>query len=232
MSYESVAEKTDNAAKRKTTKLYFQCGEKLTRPRKISGLPEPTSYKLLQLMVFVACGFFGSTLTAQTSKSHPAAVPSTSAKKSPAIPATTPSTDAGPQKVGVSPSASTKQTAQEFSTKDADGKMFSLKTALAAGDGVVINFWASWCTACADEIPELEAFQKKYPKYGFFGLNVGEDLSKVQKFVKRNSYPYKVILDPTEAISKKFDVDGLPITIVISKTGQIIYRGSRPPSKL
>ncbi|MCX6123891.1 MAG: TlpA disulfide reductase family protein [Proteobacteria bacterium] len=131
------------------------------------------------------------------------------------------------------PNKSAKAGVQDFTLKDIDGKSFNLKAALAASDaGVVINFWASWCTACADEIPELIAFQKKYPKYTFFVLNVGEDLSKAQKFVRRNSYPYKIILDPSEEVLKKFGFEGLPVTVVISKAGEVIFSGNRPPKSL
>jgi thiol-disulfide isomerase/thioredoxin len=187
--------------------------------------------KPLNLLLYFGFGFaLESALFAQAQKA-----PTKQVRTAPDKPAhaTSPSAQGAPLKTSTTQTKSgVKATAIEFTTKDADGKNFDLKTALASGEGVVINFWASWCTACADEIPELVEFQKKYPKYGYYGLNVGEELSKAQKFVKRNSYPYKVILDPTEAISKKFDVDGLPVTIVISKTGEIIYRGNRPPKNL
>lgn len=122
--------------------------------------------------------------------------------------------------------------APDFSLKDLEGKKVSLKSELAKSDGVVLNFWASWCTACADEIPELNDFKKKYPKYVFLGVNVAEENSKAQKFVKRFSYPYKVVMDPHEEVAKKYGIDGLPITIVINKSGKIIFRGSRPPEKI
>jgi thiol-disulfide isomerase/thioredoxin len=122
--------------------------------------------------------------------------------------------------------------APEFTSVDANGKKIDLTSMLSKSDAVVLNFWASWCTACADEIPELLEFQKSHPKYGFYGVNVGESLSKAKKFVRRFSYPYEILMDEDEKISKLYKIDGLPQTVVIGKDGQIVFRGSRPPTDL
>ena len=64
------------------------------------------------------------------------------------------------------------------------------------------------------------------------GINAGESEKKALKFVERSAYPWKVVLDQDKEISKKFGVLGIPTTLVLNKSGKIVYMGSRPPSKL
>jgi len=121
-------------------------------------------------------------------------------------------------------------TAVSFTLPTLDGKQFKLADSLEKGY-VVLNFWARWCASCEEEVPELAELMKS-PGAGkalFVGVNVGDNEAKAAKFVKKFKYPYLVVLDKDKAVAKKYGVLGLPVTLIISKEGRILYRGSRPP---
>ncbi len=98
---------------------------------------------------------------------------------------------------------------------------------------ILINFWATWCTSCIEELPLLEKLKKdpKASQYQFYGISSGDTDKKIAKFIRRNGYPYQVIPDRDKTISKNWNVKSLPITIIIEK-GKIIFSGIRPPESL
>ena len=123
---------------------------------------------------------------------------------------------------------------QSFSLPQLDGVNFDLDSVLGK-KVIVINFWASWCKTCSEEIPQLKDFQKilKPGEAIFLGINTGENDSKASKFKNREGYPYLVLVDKEKIVAKKYNVLGLPQTIIISKGGEkIVYRGSRPPKSI
>lgn len=126
--------------------------------------------------------------------------------------------------------AAAKDTAADFSLPASGGKEFRLYENLDKGY-VVINFWASWCSTCEEEIPELAALMKSpgADKVVFAGVNVGDKPAKAEKFVKKYKYPYLAVFDRSKAVAKSYGVLGLPATLIISKDRKIVFRGSRPP---
>ena len=120
---------------------------------------------------------------------------------------------------------------------------FTLPT-LAEGDFIfnpssgqqvtVINFWASWCKPCRKEVPELNAMQEKYAGQNilFLGINAGEKTNLVQKFVKYTGFEFKILLDSENKVSDVNKIFSLPRTLVISKSGQVLYNDSEPPKDL
>ncbi len=117
-----------------------------------------------------------------------------------------------------------------FDLAGLDGRQVKLENSLGKGY-VVLNFWARWCASCEEEIPQLAALMKQ-PGAGkavFIGVNVGDKAAKASKFVAKTKYPYLVALDKDKAVARKYGVLGLPVTIIISKEGKIVFRGSRPP---
>jgi len=122
------------------------------------------------------------------------------------------------------------EAAEKFTLPRLDGKQFKLEENLGKGY-VVLNFWARWCASCEEEVPQLAALMKSpgADKALFVGINVGDNEAKASKFVKKTKYPYLVVLDKDKAVTKKYGVMGLPVTLIISKDGKIVFRGSRPP---
>lgn len=94
---------------------------------------------------------------------------------------------------------------------------------------IYINFWASWCTSCIEELPILEKV-KNDPKNKdiiFIAVNVGDNDRKIQKFINKYGFSYKMVKDEDKSISKSWNVLSLPQTIVIQNE-KIIYQGTKP----
>ncbi|MCR9206260.1 MAG: TlpA family protein disulfide reductase, partial [Halobacteriovoraceae bacterium] len=97
---------------------------------------------------------------------------------------------------------------------------------------VVINFWASWCTSCAQEVPLLESLQKQNPDVVFLAINAGDSKRKIKKFLKKYGFTWRVLMDKSKTFSKGLGVVSLPKTMVIDSKGKIIYEESVPPQSL
>ena len=111
-------------------------------------------------------------------------------------------------------------------------KTFQLKSERSKGL-VVLNFWATWCTACIKEIPELEALKKKYTnKAQFFAVNAGDKPHQIGKFIKKHGFTYTVLSDKDKSFSKAQNVLELPRTMVVDQQGKVIYDSDKPPLQL
>ena len=82
---------------------------------------------------------------------------------------------------------------------------------------VLINFWASWCTACIQELAELEDLKKANEKNGvlFVAINAGEKKKKIKRFLRKYKFSYLILEDKDRVLSKSLNVTDLPKTIVI-----------------
>ncbi len=98
---------------------------------------------------------------------------------------------------------------------------------------ILINFWASWCTSCIQELPLLDALKEKYgDKVVFVAINAGEKSNLITKFLKKYKFNFIHLEDQDRVLSKKLKVDSLPVTIVVDKDMNIIYREVVPPKEL
>ena len=96
----------------------------------------------------------------------------------------------------------------------------------------LINFWASWCTSCIQEIPELEALKKKYKNVEFLAVNAGDSKRKIKKFLKKTGFSYKILMDKNKKFSKSLGILNLPRTLIINSKREVIYSKSKPPKKI
>ena len=99
---------------------------------------------------------------------------------------------------------------------------------------VLINFWASWCTSCIEEVPILNELKQDQnaDNYRFISVNVGDNKKKIKKFIKKYKFGYEVLMDPTREVTKSWGIDALPITVILDENQQLIYQGIRPPQTL
>jgi len=90
------------------------------------------------------------------------------------------------------------------------------------GRWVVVNFWATWCTPCLMEMPELQAFYNANHDYAVvIGVNFEElELARVRQFTKDLSITFPIVLSGDQPISG-FDLKGLPTTFLISPKGEL-----------
>lgn len=92
------------------------------------------------------------------------------------------------------------------------------------GKIVLLNFWATWCPPCKEEMPSMERLYRRYKDRGFTILAVSIDTggaAPVAAFVKKFGLTFPVGLDPKLAIANEYRVRGLPSTFLIDKTGNI-----------
>ncbi len=113
--------------------------------------------------------------------------------------------------------------APDFSLKSSSGK--NLKLSEYRGDVVMINFWASWCGPCRQEMPLLEDLYKEYEPLGFtiLGVNVEEDSSKAENLLKQIPVSFPVLFDNTSKVSKLYDVVAMPSTVLVDRDGNVRY---------
>jgi peroxiredoxin len=120
--------------------------------------------------------------------------------------------------------------APAFTLAARGGKDVSL--AQYQGQVVMINFWASWCGPCREEMPLLESIYKKYNKLGFtlLGVNVEPQSQAAEDFLKQTPVSFPILYDPQSKVSKLYDVAGMPSTVIIDRSGKLrmVHRGYQP----
>lgn len=112
--------------------------------------------------------------------------------------------------------------APEFTLTDLKNKKVSLSD--YKGKYVMINFWATWCSACKSELPDLEKFyneNKNNKDFKLLTIDVGENKDVVEKFMKENKYNFDVLLDKNTEVSYDYTATALPTTVLIDKEGYI-----------
>ena len=119
-----------------------------------------------------------------------------------------------------------------FTLKDLNGADQNLETLLGEHKAVLINFWATWCPPCREEIPDLIRLQEKYKDASFtiLGVNVGESQAKVSAFVKKIGINYPVVLDQDNVVSEQYGVVGIPTSLLVNSKSRIIgeYHSAGP----
>ncbi len=96
------------------------------------------------------------------------------------------------------------------------------------GNLLILNFWATWCEPCKEEMPSLDKLQtnSELDKIKIFAINIGkENLDKVNNFfVDLNIKNFEPYFDPPTTLAKMFSLRGVPTTILINKEGQEFAR--------
>lgn len=108
----------------------------------------------------------------------------------------------------------------------------NLRLADLRGEVVMINFWASWCGPCRQEMPLLENMYHQYKDLGFtiLGVNVDHDPALADKLLRDIKVSFPVLLDAKNDISKLYDIDAMPSTVMVDRSGNMrfLHRGFKP----
>lgn len=118
--------------------------------------------------------------------------------------------------------------AAPFELTTLDGKV--VKSSELAGKVVLVNFWATWCGPCKEEMPSLARLQEQLDPTRFVLLTVTTDLQRqgIAHFLSRLGVSLPVLFDEDQEVSRSFMVRGLPTTIVIARDGMLVGRAVGP----
>ena len=120
--------------------------------------------------------------------------------------------------------------APDFVLKSSNGK--NLKLSEHRGEVVMINFWATWCGPCRQEMPLLNRLHEQYRKAGFtlLGVSVDDKPQAAQEMARQLGVGFPVLFDSEKQVSRRYDVDAMPTTLIIDREGKVryIHRGYRP----
>ena len=118
--------------------------------------------------------------------------------------------------------------AHDFEGEMASGKKASL--ADFSGKFLILNFWATWCSPCLKEMPDLDqVYQSLGPdKLVVLAVSMGESRERVRKFLKKRNYSFPVMTDPEMEITRLYGVRNIPITYLVDPSGVIIGRALGP----
>lgn len=89
------------------------------------------------------------------------------------------------------------------------------------GKPVLLNFWASWCGPCRQEMPYLQAILAEKTGVAILTINIRESQKTVSDFMKRNDYTFPVLLDSDGKVSQSYQIQAIPATFLIDKNGII-----------
>ncbi len=111
--------------------------------------------------------------------------------------------------------------APDFVLKSDSGK--NVRLSELKGRVVMLNFWATWCGPCTEEIPYLNELHESLDPYDFelLGINLDEDQSKAMFLAKKLDVNFPVLFDTEKEVSRSFDIKAMPTTIIIDRSGKV-----------
>ena len=113
--------------------------------------------------------------------------------------------------------------APDFTLRTLDGQ--NLRLGEQRGRVVLVNFWATWCGPCRQEMPHLNKLYDKYRSSGFvlLGVNVDEDTRTAAGVASKLGVRFPVLPDSDKLVSKKYDLKAMPSTVLIDRDGRVRY---------
>jgi len=124
--------------------------------------------------------------------------------------------------------ASPGQLAFDFALDDVSGQRVKLSD--LRGHPVVVNFWATWCPPCRQELPALQSAYQRFRDKGVIlvGVDLKENAETIQNFTTQFGLTYPLLLDRDGAISERYQVRGIPTTVIVDADGVVRARHVGP----
>lgn len=114
------------------------------------------------------------------------------------------------------------ETARDFTIELRDGGSFTLSE--HSGQVVLVNFWATWCSGCIQEMPAFELLQEAYgEELAILAIGCDQDQAEAEAFLAEQDFTFPIALDPERRLVELYPSDGLPYTLVIDKRGRVAH---------
>jgi len=124
----------------------------------------------------------------------------------------------------------TGQQAPDFALKSSTGE--NLRLSEYRGDVVMINFWATWCGPCRQEMPLLDELHSRYERVGFklLGVNIDDDPRRAMQMIDELGVTFPVLFDSSKDVSKLYEVNAMPVTVIVDREGNVrhVHHGYKP----
>lgn len=113
--------------------------------------------------------------------------------------------------------------APDFTLKSLEGSNLRLEE--YRGQVVLLNFWASWCGPCRQEMPLLDRLHHRYEDTGFavLGVNVEGEAAPAQEIVDAINVTFPILIDDGQQVSQMYNLQAMPSTVVIDRDGVVRY---------
>ena len=113
--------------------------------------------------------------------------------------------------------------APDFTLRALDGQ--KLRLGEQRGRVVLVNFWATWCGPCRQEMPHLNKLYEKYRSSGFvlLGVNVDDDTRQAAGVADKLGVKFPVLPDADKRVSRQYDLSAMPSTVLIDRDGKVRY---------
>ncbi len=119
--------------------------------------------------------------------------------------------------------------APDFTLRSVGGA--NVRLAEQRGQVVLVNFWATWCGPCLQEMPHLNRLHDRYRASGFvlLGVNIDDDPRAATALAIKLGLRFPVLLDTDKKVSRVYDMSAMPATLLIDRDGRVrhIHRGYR-----
>lgn len=91
------------------------------------------------------------------------------------------------------------------------------------GTPMLVNFWATWCPPCLEEMPLIQEYADRYDgELVVLAINAGEDEAVVRNFISQHQIELTFLLDPSSIVARQFRVFGFPTTLFFDETGDLV----------
>lgn len=120
--------------------------------------------------------------------------------------------------------------APDFTLKSNQGENLRLED--YRGQVVMLNFWASWCGPCRQEMPVMDDIHEQYKDLGFtvLAVNVDQNKAEADRFLSAVPVDFPILYDSESRVSEMYGVDAMPSTVMIDRDGnaRFLHRGYKP----
>jgi len=120
--------------------------------------------------------------------------------------------------------------APDFALKSSTGE--NLRLSEYRGEVVMINFWATWCGPCRQEMPLLDDLYNRYERVGFklLGVNIDDNSQRAIDMMRELGVNFPVLFDASKDVSKLYEVNAMPVTVILDREGNVrhVHQGYKP----